>query len=115
MRRALIESLALEGTALAVTLGPTLPVDARTLAAATAISVFDRYTVIDRVTIVIGADQVSLSREQVQHLLRSENLAGLDGKQRWRHAVARVAAGLPTPEAQPVTLRLASNPANPSL
>ena len=97
MRRGLIESLALEGTALTLTLAPTLPVEASTLAAATAIRVFDRYTVIDRVIIVTGADKVSLSRGEVEHLLRSENLAGLDGKQRWRHAVARVAAGLPKP------------------
>jgi len=97
MRRGLIESLALEGTALTLTLAPTLPVNARTVAAATAIRVFDRYPVIDRVIIVTGADKVSLSRGEVEHLLRSESLAGLDGKQRWRHAVARVAAGLPKP------------------
>ncbi len=98
--RGLIESLALEGSALTVTLALTLPVDGRTLTAATAIRVFDRYPVIDRVIIVTGADKVSLFREQVEHLLRSETLAGLDGKQRWRHAVARVAAGLPRPEGE---------------
>src|SRR2546425_929347 len=36
MKRGLVESLALEGTALMVTLAPTLPVEARTLAASTA-------------------------------------------------------------------------------
>ena len=101
MKRGLVESLALEGTTLTVTLAPTLPVEARTLAAATAIRVFDRYTVIDRVIIVTGADQVSLSRGEVEHLLRSESLAGLDGKQRWRQSVARVVAGLPKPEGEP--------------
>ncbi len=95
--KGLIESLALEGTALTVTLAPTLPVDARTLTAATAIRVFERYPVIDRVIIVTGATKIGLSREKVDHLLRSENLAKLDGTQRWRHAVARVAAGLPSP------------------
>ncbi len=95
--RGLIESLALEGTALTVTLALTLPVDGRTLTAATAIRVFDRYPVIDCVTIVTGANVVSLSREQFEHLLPSENPATLDGQQRWRHAVARVAAGLPKP------------------
>ena len=100
MRRGLLESLALEGTALTLTFAPTLPVNARTLAAAAAIRVFFRYKVIDRVSIVTGADKVSLSRVEVEHLLRSENLARLDGMQRWRHAVARVAAGLPTPEGE---------------
>src|SRR5207247_8796426 len=91
-------SVGLGRTALTRTLAPALPVAARTLAAATAIRVFDRYTVIDRVIIVTGADKVSLSRGEVEHLLRSESLAGLDGRQRWRHAVARVAAGLPKPD-----------------
>ncbi len=98
--KGLIESLALEGTALTVTLAPTLPVDARTLTAATAIRVFERYPVIDRVIIVTGATKIGLSREKVDHLLRSENLAKLDGTQRWRHAVARVAAGLPRREGE---------------
>jgi hypothetical protein len=53
------------------------------------------------VIIVAGADKVSLTRGEVEHLLRSESLAGLDGKQRWRHAVTRVAAGLPKPEGEP--------------
>jgi hypothetical protein len=87
----LIESLALEGTALTVALAPALPVDARTLTAATAIRVFDRYPVIDRVIMVTGANKISLSREQVERLLRSETLAKPDGSQ-WRHAVARIAA-----------------------
>ena len=100
MRR-LIESLALEGTALTVTLAPTLPVDARTLAAATAIRAFDRYPVVDSVIIVTGATTLSLSREQVEHHLRSETPVSLDGKQRWRQAVARVAAGLPKLEGEP--------------
>src|SRR2546428_13039299 len=99
MKRGLVESLALEGTALTVTLAPTLPVEARTLAAATAIRVFDRYTVIDRVIIVTGADKGSLPRGEVEHLLRSEGLAGLAARQRRGQAAARAAAGRPTPEA----------------
>ena len=87
----LIESLALEGTALTVALAPALPVDARTLTAATAIRVFDRYPVIDRVIMVTGANKISLSREQVERLLRSETLAKPDGNQ-WRHAVALITA-----------------------
>jgi len=87
----LIESLALEGTALTVALAPALPVDARTLTAATAIRVFDRYPVIDRVIMVTGANKISLSREQVERLLHSETLAKPDGNQ-WRHAVALIAA-----------------------
>jgi hypothetical protein len=98
--KGLIQSLALEGTALTVTLAPTLPVSARTLSAATAIRVFDRYPVIDRVSIVTGANTVSLSREQVEHLMSPENPARPEGTQRWRQAVTRVAASLPRLEGE---------------
>src|SRR5437899_1174873 len=77
--------------ALTAALAPALPVDARTLTAATASRVFDRYPVIDRVIMVTGANKISLSREQVERLLRSETLAKPDGNQ-WRHAVALIAA-----------------------
>ena len=52
-----IESIALEGTALTVTLAPALPVDGQALATATARRVFDRYPVIDRVILVTGSNE----------------------------------------------------------
>jgi hypothetical protein len=99
--RAIAESVALDGTALTVRLAPPLPVDGRMLSAATAIRVFERYAVIERLTIVAGAVQVSLSRTHVEDLLGAPDLAALDATQRRWQGIVRLADTLPAPGAPP--------------
>jgi hypothetical protein len=90
--RELIESIALEGTALTVHAREPLPVDRLTLAAATALRVFERYPVLTRVTLAVGdgGEAVALGREEVVGALGVEGLGALRAWGGWRQALARV-------------------------
>lgn len=85
----LIESVAFEGTRLTVTVRLPFPVDAAALAVATAIRVFERYAVMDRVAVVSEAGEVSLSRDQVERPFHSDGLGALQDPRQWRQALAR--------------------------
>jgi hypothetical protein len=98
---AITESVALDGTALTVRLAPALPFDGRMLSAATAIRAFERYPVIDRLTIVAGAAQVTILRLHVEDLLGAPDLAALDATQRRWQGIVRLADTLPAPGAPP--------------
>lgn len=84
-----VEGLTLEGTTLRVAVREPLPVDLPTLAVATAIRVLDRYAVLDRVTVTAPATEVSLTRDEVERLLRPEGFAALREWGRWRQVLAR--------------------------
>jgi hypothetical protein len=87
--RELIESIAIEGTALTVNLAATLPVDLPTLAVATASRALDRYPVLDRVTVLSGSTKIGLSREEVEHLLQPDGVAAAKESARWQQVLAR--------------------------
>ncbi len=87
--RELIESVTIEGTGLTVTLSPTLPVDVRTLAVATAIRALDRYPVLDRVTLLSGETEISLPRAEVEELVQPDGVAVARESDRWRQVLAR--------------------------
>ncbi|HET8577157.1 MAG TPA: hypothetical protein VFO18_08670 [Methylomirabilota bacterium] len=87
--RELIESVAIEGMTLTVTLSPTLPVDVPTLAVAAAIRALHRYPVLDRVTVRSGSTEVGLSRREVEQLLQPDDLAAAKEPDRWKHVLAR--------------------------
>ena len=87
--RELIESVAIEGVALTVTLSPALPVDVPTLAVATAIRALHRYPVLDRVTVRSGSTDLSLSRQEVERLVEPDDLAAAKEPDRWRQVLPR--------------------------
>ncbi len=88
--RELIESVAIEGTALTVALSPTLPVDVPTLAMATAIRALDRYPVLDRVTVLSGSTEITLPRGEVEQLVQPDGMAAArESSDRWRQVLAR--------------------------
>jgi hypothetical protein len=85
----LIESVAVEGMALTVTLSPTLPVDVPMLAVATAIRALDRYPVLDRVTVRSGSTEVGLSRGEIEQLVQPDDVAAAREPDRWRQVLVR--------------------------
>jgi hypothetical protein len=87
--KGVIESVAIERTALTVTLSPTLPVDIPTLAVATAIRALDRYPVLDCVTVRSGSTEIGLSRGEVEHLVQPDAVAAAREPDRWRQVLAR--------------------------
>ncbi len=87
--RELVESVAVEGMALTVALSPTLPVDVPTLAVATAIRAFDRYPILDRVTVRSGSTEIGLSRGEIEHLVQPDDVAAAREPDRWRQMLTR--------------------------
>ena len=85
----LIESVAIEGTALTVALSPAVPVDVQTLAVATAIRALDRYPVLDRVTLLSGPTEITLGRGEVEELVQPDGVAAAREPDRWREVLAR--------------------------
>lgn len=85
----LIESIAIEGTALTVTLSSTLPVDVPTLAVATAIRTLHRYPVLERVTVRSGPTEIGLSRGEVEQLVQPDAVIVPREPDRWRQVLAR--------------------------
>lgn len=87
--RELIESVAIEGTALTVALAPAVPVDLSTLAVATAVRALDRYPVLDRVTVLSGSTEITLRRGEVEQLVLPDGVAAARQPDRWRQVLAR--------------------------
>jgi len=78
--RQLIEAVTLEGQNVRVSARDPLPVDPKALAIAAAIRVFERYPALVRLTLSVGNDQLTVSREEVDRL--PGNLPGLQGRPR---------------------------------
>ena len=65
-----------------------LRVEARLLALAAAIRVFERYPVIDRLTVTAGTTEVTVSRDEITRLLGPEGFAGVQELARYRTILA---------------------------
>ena len=88
--RELIDVVAIQGRTLQITAHGPQAVDPPTLAVATALRVFVRYPVLDRLVLSIGADEIRLSRGEIERLLGGEGFAALQDRRRWRQILARV-------------------------
>jgi len=88
--RQLIEAVALEGQSIRVTARDPLPVEPRALAVAAAVRVFDRYPALDRLTLAVGSQEISLSRGDVDRLLGPEGFARLKDRDGAREVMERV-------------------------
>ena len=79
--RELIDVVAIQGRTLQVTAHGPQAVDPPTLAVATALRVFVRYPVLDRLVLSIGADEIRLSRGEIERLLGGGGFAALQDRQ----------------------------------
>jgi hypothetical protein len=84
-----IETVALEGQNLRVAAREPLGVDARLLALAAAIRVFERYPVLAQLTLTAGGSDVVVSRDEVTRLLGPDGFAPLKDRERFREVLAR--------------------------
>ncbi len=85
-----IGSVTLEGPTLRVVAPEPLAVEPKTLLVATAIRVFERYPVLDRLVLTIGGStEIAISRDQVERLLEPDGFASLREWGRWRQVLAR--------------------------
>ncbi|HEV8310584.1 MAG TPA: hypothetical protein VGW35_23220 [Methylomirabilota bacterium] len=87
--RDLIQAVVLEGQQVRVTARDPLPIEAKALAVAAAIRVFDRYPVVDRLLLTVGEDEVRLSREEVERLVGPEGFARLKDREGAREVLTR--------------------------
>jgi hypothetical protein len=87
--RQLIEAVALEGQSVRVTARDPLPVDFRALAVAAAIRVLERYPALDGVTLTVGSQEVTLSRQDVDRLLGPDGFARLKDREAARELLER--------------------------
>jgi hypothetical protein len=88
--RQLIEAVALEGQSVRVTARDPLPVDVRALAVAAAVRVLERYPALDHVTLAVGSQEITLSRQDVDRLLGPDGFARLKDREAAREVLERV-------------------------
>ncbi len=87
--RQLIEAVTLEGQNVRVSARDPLPVDPKALAVAAAIRVFERYPALDRLTLSVGNEQVTVSREEVDRLLGPDGFDRLKDRNTAREVLER--------------------------
>lgn len=87
--RQLIEAVTLEGQNVRVSARDPLPVDPKTLAIAAAIRVFERYPALVRLTLSVGNDQLTVSREEVDRLLGPDGFGRLKDRETAREVMER--------------------------
>ena len=87
-----IDAVTLHGATLRVSARAPLPAELPVLALATAIRVFERYPVLERLTVTLGEakdDELSLTRAEVARWLGPQGFASLRAWGGWPHALAR--------------------------
>jgi hypothetical protein len=87
--KAWVDSVSLAGSTLQVTAPDPLPAERETLAVATAIRVFDRFPALDRLVLVGGGGEASLTRADVERLLAPQGFAALRDRGRWPQVLSR--------------------------
>ena len=87
--RQLIEAVTLEGQNVRVSARDLLPVDPKALAIAAAIRVFDRYPALVHLTLSVGNEQLTVSREEVERLLGPEGFGRLKDREGCREILER--------------------------
>jgi hypothetical protein len=85
----LIKAVALEGQSVRVTARDPLPMDVRALAVAAAIRVLERYSALDGVTLAVGSQEITLSRQDVDRLLGPDGFARLKDQEAARELLER--------------------------
>jgi hypothetical protein len=84
-----IGSITLSGSTLRVSVPEPLPADARALAVASAVRVFERFPVLRDLVLVAGDAETALGRADVERLLAPEGWRALEDPGRWPDVLAR--------------------------
>jgi hypothetical protein len=87
--KAWVDTVALMGSTLQVTAPDPLPAERDTLAIASAIRVFERFTALDGLVLMGGDHEVSMTRAEVERLLAPDGFAALRDRGRWPQVLAR--------------------------
>ncbi|MGH7264706.1 MAG: hypothetical protein ACREMB_07600 [Candidatus Rokuibacteriota bacterium] len=83
------QAISIDGQHVRVTARDRLSVEPRLLALAAALRVFERYAVLDRLTLTAGDVEVVVSREQVTRLLGPDGFAALKDRTRYRQILSQ--------------------------
>jgi|GEM_PF-3627538 len=86
----LVESIALDGTRITLTLRAPVHSDWQALMAAASIRVLESYPVVEQVVLKWGEDEFSTSRTHVEQLLRPDGFAAIANRARWQEIVNRL-------------------------
>lgn len=84
-----VDNVSLAGVTLQVSAAEPLPAERETLALATAIRVFERFSVLDTVVLASGGGEVSVSRAEIERVLAPEGFAALRDRGSWPQVLAR--------------------------
>jgi hypothetical protein len=87
--RSWIDVVALVGSTLRVSVPSPLPAERETLAVASALRVFERFSAIDGLVLVAEGGEVSLTRADVERLVAPEGFPALQERGRWPQMLAR--------------------------
>lgn len=87
--KARVDTVSLAGSTLRVTASEPLPADRVTLAVATAIRVFERFSALDGLLLGGSEGEVSVTRADVERLLAPDGFAVLQDRGRWPQLLAR--------------------------
>ena len=84
-----VDIVSLAGSTLRVIAPEPLPADRATLAVATAIRVFERFSALDGLVLNCGDSEVPVTRAEVERLLAPDGFAVLQDRGRWRQLLSR--------------------------
>jgi hypothetical protein len=79
----------LVGATVRVTVPSPVPADRDTLAVASALRLFERFSALDGLVLVADGDEVSLARADVERLLAPDGFPALQDRGRWPQVLAR--------------------------
>jgi hypothetical protein len=86
----LVESIALDGTEITLTLRPPIHPDWQALAAAASIRALESYPIIENIVFKWGESRFGTSRTHVEQLLRPDGFAAIADRARWQEIVNRL-------------------------
>lgn len=87
--RSWIDAVSLVGSTVRVSVPSPLPADRDTLAVASAIRLFERFSALDELVLVADGGELSLERAEVERLLAPEGFPVLRDRGRWPQVLAR--------------------------
>jgi hypothetical protein len=86
----LVESIALDGTEVTLTLRPPIHPDWQALVAAASVRVLEFYPVFNNIVFKWGESRFSTSRAHVEQMLRPDGFAAIADRGRWQEIVNRL-------------------------
>jgi hypothetical protein len=82
-----VDSIALDGENIRITLKPPVPRDGRALAAAACVRVLERYPAVQRAIAVWGQAEFEVTRTQLERMLRPDGIAAIADRAKWQSVI----------------------------